>query len=312
MSREPFSELLALLHVQSFLSRRLEASGRWALRFPDYAHMKFGGVIEGTRWIWIEGLTAPLKLEAGDFYLLSHGGPYCIASDPDAPPRDGIAFMEEHLQPDGVVRFTNGSGRSVGVGGRFTFDNEAGDFFLSMLPPIIHVPGHSPHARGLPSVLDLLTLETEAARPGSAAIGGGLCMIVLVNILRTSLASEERPGGWLGALQDRQIGVALRRLHSEIARRWTVGELAQEAGMSRAAFASRFKALIGMAPFEYMTRWRMLVASNALRRDRASLAAVAEAVGYESETAFSLAFKRRFGSSPGRYRSMMRNAPVAI
>lgn len=95
--------VLSLLEVQSFLSRRPEASGSWALRFPEYKHMKFGGIIEGSRWIWIEGVTQPVKLDAGDFYLLTDGGPYCFASDVRAKPADGLAFMEENLQPDGVV-----------------------------------------------------------------------------------------------------------------------------------------------------------------------------------------------------------------
>lgn len=302
---DPLSDLLSLLQVRSFLSRRLEASGSWGLRFPEYRHMKFGGIIEGARWIWIEGVTEPLRLEEGDFYLLSHGSPYCFASDVEARPVDGIAFMERHLEADGVVRFGNGEGRTVGVGGRFLLDEETSGFLLPMLPPILHIRAGHPQARALRSVLDLLTFETEAARPGGAAIGDGLCAIVLVNILRVYLDSDERPRGWFGALRDNHIGAALRLIHSDVARRRKVGDLASAVGMSRTAFADRFKRLVGMAPLEYVIHWRMMIARNTLRNDRSKLVVVAEAVGYESETAFSLAFKRRFGISPGRYRSDM-------
>jgi AraC-like DNA-binding protein len=299
---DPLSQILALLEVRGFLSRRLEASGSWALRFPDYRYMKFGGIIEGTRWLWIEGVGKPVELQAGDFYLLSHGGPYCFASTLDAEPTDGGAFMREHMQADGVIRFAGGEARTVGVGGRFDLDPETSDLLLPLLPPLIHIRNDLPEARALKSVLELLTFETEMARPGSAAISSGLCSLVLVNILRAHLATAERPPGWLGGLKDRRVGGALAAMHGDIARRWSVGELAGETGMSRTAFAERFKELVGMAPFEYMTNWRMMVARNMLKHQTCPLASIAEAIGYQSETAFSLAFKRRFGCSPGRYR----------
>jgi AraC-like DNA-binding protein len=304
-SPDPLSDVLSRLEVQSFLSRRLEASGSWALRFPDYRHMKFGGIIEGSRWIWIEGVTEPLRLDAGDFYLLSHGGSYCFASDVNAKPVEGLAFMEEHLESDGVVRFRGGVGRTVGIGGRFTFNDETSGLLLTSLPPLIHIRGSLTHARALRSALDLITFETEVMRPGNAAIGAGLCSIVLVNILRAYLAGDERPRGWLGALSDQHIGGALRLMHGNVAQRWKVSDLASEVGMSRTSFAERFKGLVGMAPLEYLTHWRMTIARDALRREDANLITIAEAIGYESDTAFSLAFKRRFGSSPGRYRAQM-------
>jgi len=200
---DPLSDMLALLDVRSFLSRRVEASGPWALRFPAYRHMKFGGVIEGKRWLWMEGGSEILELEAGDFYLLTNGGPYCFASDHDAVPMDGLGVMDKHLQADGVVRFGSGEPRSVGVGGRFVLDDETSSLLLSMLPPIIHIRGSQPQASALQAALALITFETEKERMGTAAIGGGLCAIILVNILRAYLASGERPSGWLGALADR-------------------------------------------------------------------------------------------------------------
>jgi AraC-like DNA-binding protein len=219
---------------------------------------------------------------------------------------DGLAFMEQHLDPDGVVRFSGGECRTVGTGGRFTFNDETSGLLLASLPPLIHIRGSLPQARALRSALELITFETEATRPGGTAIGAGLCSIVLVNILRAYLAGDERPRGWLGALSDQHIGAALRLMHGNVARRWKVSDLASEVGMSRTSFAERFKGVVGMAPLEYLTRWRMMIARDALRREDWSLATIAEAIGYESDTAFSLAFKRMFGSSPGRYRIRIR------
>lgn len=308
---DPLSDVLSLLEVESFLSRRLEASGSWALRFGAYKHMKFGGIIEGSRWVWIEGVTEPLKLEAGDFYLLTDGAPYFFASNLKAKPVDGQAFMEKHLQRDGVVRFNRGEGRTVGTGGRFAFNDETGALLLKSLPPLIHIPGDVPQARALRSALELLTFETEAMRPGASVIRASLCSIVLVNILRAYQASDERPEGWVGALADARIGLALGLMHGDVARRWKVGDLAREAGMSRTSFAERFKNLVGMAPLEYLTFWRMAIARNELKREKSNLAKIAEKIGYESETAFSLAFKRTFGCSPGRYRNEIKRIRIA-
>lgn len=281
---DPLSDMLALLDVRSFLSRRIEVSGPWALRFPAYRHMKFGGVIEGKRWLWIEGGAEMLELEAGDFYLLTDSGPYCFASDRDAIPMDGLGIMDKHLQADGVVRFGSGEPRSVGVGGRFVLDDETSSLLLSMLPPIIHIRGSQPQAGALRAALALVTFETEKERMGAAAIGGSLCAIILVNILRVYFTSGERPSGWLGALADRHVGAAIQAMHLDMARRWRVGDLAAAAGMSRSAFADRFKRLVGLAPLEYLIHWRMMVARDALKRNRAPLREIAEAIGYESET----------------------------
>jgi AraC-like DNA-binding protein len=301
---DPLSEVLNLLDVQSFLSRRFEATGSWALRFPAYRHMKFGSVITGQRWIWIEGRTQPTELAAGDFYLISSGEPYCFASDVYAKPVDGLQFMEDHCERDGVVRFEAGGAKTVGIGGRFELNDDAADFLLKSLPALVHVRANSNQAPALRSALDLLIYETETLKPGKGAIGSSLCTIVLVNILRAYLASGETPGGWLGALADPRIGSILSRIHEDIAHRWTLQELANDVGMSRTSFAERFRKCVGMAPLEYLTKWRMTLARSDLRRSDDNLAKIAEKIGYDSETSFSAAFRRTFGHSPGKYRAL--------
>jgi transcriptional regulator GlxA family with amidase domain len=194
----------------------------------------------------------------------------------------------------------------VGAGGRFTFDDEMSSLLLALLPKFIHIRGALPQARSLQSALDLIRFETDQLRPGAAAIAGSLANIVLVNILRAYLASDARPVGWLGALADPQIGHALRLMHGEVAKRWKVVDLAACVGMSRTTFAERFKTAVGLPPLDYLIRWRMTVARAALKSDHESLAGIATHVGYESETAFSQAFKRMFGQSPGRYRAQIR------
>lgn len=303
---DPLSDVFTLLKVESVLSARLEGAGPWALRFPSYRHVKFGGVIEGARWLWIEGSSERVKLDAGDFYLLTDGRPYCFASDLTAPMQDGNQIMADHLCEDGIVRFGKGTPATVGAGGRFVFDEEMSGWLLELLPALIVIRRVSPQARALQPALDLIRLETEAVRPGAAAIAASLASIVLVNILRAHLATDASPVGWFGALADPKIGEALRLMHGNVTRRWKVADLAAEVAMSRTSFSEHFRAHVGLPPLEYLTRWRMTLARHALKVGSDTLATIAASIGYDSETAFSLAFKRMFGESPGRYRARMK------
>jgi len=300
---DPLSDVFALLKVRSVLSARLEGTGSWALSFPAYRHLKFGGVFEGSRWLWIDGSGDRTKLNPGDFYLLSDGRPYYFASDPAAPIQNGIQVMREHRCEDGIVRFGAGGALTAGAGGRFVFDDDMSGWLLTLLPPLIVMRSDAPQARALRPALDLIRIETEMVMPGAATVAGSLASIVLVNILRAHLAGEIQPTGWLGALADPKIGMALRLMHGSITRRWKVADLATAVAISRTSFSERFNRCVGMPPLEYLTRWRMTVARDALKGERTTLATIATSVGYDSETAFSLAFKRLFGVSPGRYRT---------
>lgn len=304
---DPLSDVFSLLKVKSVLSARFEAADPWGLRFPAYRHVKFAGVIKGTRWVWIEGVTAPVKMEEGDFCLLTDGQPYCFASDPGVELQDGEKVFASNVGVDGIIRFGPGEMRTISVGGLFEFDGDTSGLLLNFLPPLVHVAADSPDARALSPALELIRAETESVRPGAAVMAGSIASIVLVNILRAHLAANPRSAGWLGALSDPRIGSALRMVHEEIARRWKVDELASKVGMSRTAFIDRFKDLVGLPPVEYLIRWRMTIAREALKTGNDNLSNIAAAVGYASETTFSSTFKRMFGQSPGRYRSEARS-----
>ena len=304
---DPLSDVLSLLKVKSVLSARFETAGSWAVRFPAYRHVKFGGVIEGARWVWIEGITEPVKMQAGDFCLLTDGSPYCFASDPGVELQDGEKLFVSHLDADGTVRYGQGDVRTVSVGGQFEFDGDMSGLLLNLLPPLVHVSADSPNARSLSAALELIRAETESVRPGAAAMAGSIANIVLMTLLRAHLAASPRSAGWLGALADSKIGAALQLMHAEIARRWKVDELASKVGMSRTAFIERFKDLIGLPPLEYLIRWRMTIARDALKTGNDNLSTIAAAVGYASETTFSTTFKRMFGQSPSLYRAEARS-----
>jgi AraC-like DNA-binding protein len=312
---DPLSDVLSLLTVSSALSSRFEGRGLWAFRFPKYSsQVKFGGVLAGRMRLSIEGAGDPLVLQAGDFYLLAHGRPFRTASDP-APrlTEDGPQAYRAHRGQDGVVRYGDDGELVSLAAGRFTFEGEAGELLLRHLPPFIRLRASDPDSGALVSLLDLMRRETSDARAGAWAAKSSLATLVLVQALRAHLDRSPRPEGWLGAMTDPRIGAALSAMHGELARRWTVESLARVAAMSRTAFATRFRQLVGTTPLDYLVNWRMTVARSALRKSDDSIADIAERSGYLSDTAFSAAFKRATGQSPGRYRSLHAAAapPVA-
>jgi transcriptional regulator GlxA family with amidase domain len=158
----------------------------------------------------------------------------------------------------------------------------------------------------LQKTLDLLISEVDASTQGSEVAVQHLSNLLLIQALRSHIQAAPNEGtGWLRALSDSHIGAALNSMHQRIEHPWTVASLASEAGMSRSAFAQRFKALMSESPLEYLTRWRMYRGSDLLRASDRKLADVAQAVGYDSDGAFHKAFKRVLGIAPGEYRRSM-------
>ena len=307
---DPISSIFSLLTVQSALTARIELRGPWALRFSSYQHVKFTGVLEGEFWLWFEDGTPPLKLETGDFYLMTRGLPYCTGSDPTLTPEDGRAFLARHAGPEGIVRSGDGGRIAIATGGRFTFEGDSSDLLLNLLPPLVHIPAGAPGAAPLRAVLELLRLESATALPGASVVSASLASLILIQILRAHLATAAPAAGWLGALADPRIGKALTLMHAQFARCWKVEELASEVAISRTAFAERFRRLVGVPPLAYLIDWRMSVAGAALKAG-ASLSQVAQQVGYGSDAAFSAAFKRATGHSPGQYRSRQTREQVS-
>jgi transcriptional regulator GlxA family with amidase domain len=156
-------------------------------------------------------------------------------------------------------------------------------------------------------VLALLADETARQRPGGSAMVSRLCDLLVVEALRAWLAAAPPRDAWLAGLRDPQIAAALERIHTAPERPWTVDSLARAAGMSRSRFAQRFAELVGEPPLQYLTGWRLCYATELLDGSDDSLRVIAQRSGYGSEAAFGKAFKRRFGMSPGTYRTARRD-----
>ncbi|MFM0082672.1 AraC family transcriptional regulator [Paraburkholderia sediminicola] len=310
---DALSDVLSMLRVSSVLSSRFEGHGAWAFRFPAYEGIKFGGVLSGRFHLWIVGSKTPLTLEQGDFYMLTDGQPFCSASDPERAPLDGPAVYRSIRGADGVVRYQgdpgDGDHEQVSLAsGRFTFENDVTEILLRHLPPLIHLRAADLGSHALSRVLDLLEWETNGQHAGAEVASSSLAALVLVHVLRAYLASTPQPDGWLGALADPKIGSALSMMHAQPGERWTVESLASAVGMSRTAFATRFRRQVGSAPLDYLVHWRMTIARSALKHSEEPLTEIASRIGYQSDTAFSIAFKRSTGQSPGRFRTLSREA----
>lgn len=301
---DALSYVLAANRVTGMVAMQLRARGSWGLANDGIDDCAFLVVAQGSCWLRISG-HQPVQLVRGDVLMLPGGSPAALTSSRNGRAVPARELLTEHPPGgDGVVDL-GGSGPAVHlIHGEFTFEHDKAHPVLSLLPPLLHIPGAPATRAGeLGTVVHMLATELTQPRPGSDSVVSHLADILFVHILRAWLATDDHSGAsWLGALRDSQIGTALARLHAHPDRPWTTQSIAAEVTMSRAAFARRFTRLVGEAPLAYLTRWRLNLAARRLRDTDEPIAAVAAQVGYSSEYSFSRAFTRFHGQPPGRYR----------
>jgi len=295
---DPLSDVLSLLKPQSHVSAGFDAGGDWAIAFPKNAGIKCYAIVSGACWLAVEGVADPVHLKAGDCFLLPSGRAFRLASDLDVAPTDAHTVLPPP-QAGGVVTY-NGGGDVFLVGSRFTLSGAHAEILLRMMPPIVHIRKESDQV-ALRWSVERMMQELREPQPGNFLVAQHLAHLMLIQALRMHMAEGVGEVGWLFALADRQMGAAIGAMHAEPARRWTLQALAARAGMSRSTFALRFKEAVGLSPMDYLTRWRMLLAGDRLVHTGESVSAIALSLGYESESAFSTAFKRVMGSSPRQH-----------
>ncbi|MBP2702336.1 AraC family transcriptional regulator [Microbispora sp. RL4-1S] len=300
---DPLSDVIASLDGRHSLFSRLETGGDWAIDFEGYRHAKFGAVLRGSCWVTAEGAGEPVRLAEHDCFLVGIGRSYRLASSPDVP---AVPAAEVYGQPGGPpTRWGTGS-ETVLVGGRINLEEMDTDALSGILPPLVHVSATSDAADTLHALLPVLERETTVHRFGSALVIERLAHVAFVELLRAHAARDRDVWGPIpAALSDPQIGAALGLMHAEPGRRWTVDDLASAVHMSRSGFAGRFTELVGSPPHDYLLSWRMRIAAKKLRATDTSVAAIAAELGYQSESAFSNAFKRVTGRSPRHYRQAL-------
>lgn len=290
---DPLSDVLNVLGARVTRRTRLEAAERWALAFPALDRLKFVALLRGTAWI-TRPARAPQLMSAGDVCLLGRTA-YTVASDPEVPPLDGQTFYGAGCGD--VARL--GGDETIAIGGTVTFDPGNVNFLLDMLPDFLFVPRSSAASGAIATILGLMNDEVEHDIIGSEIVNARLADVLLVEAIRAYARSIEQVEiGWLGALSDPRLGRVLRLIHGDVAQPWTVAQLANVAGMSRAAFSAEFTRRVGQPPLAYVRAWRLTIARAALARGDETVASIARKVGYTSQSAFSHAFRSAFGSPP--------------
>ncbi len=278
----------------------------YALRIADEAPLCVVTLVRGVAWVIPDG-GAPVSLRPHDVALVRGPGHYTVADDPGTPWQTLIGPGQTCTTLAGPDRTT-----SVDAGGRTWGDGPAGGTLLltgtyqlrsavsrrllDALPPVLVRPGAA-------GPVELLAAEIGRPEPGQALVLDRILDLLLVAVLRDWLAAADSGApAWYRARDDAVVGPALRLLHDEPARPWTVAALAERCGVSRSALARRFTDLVGQPPMAYLTAWRLTLAADLLREPEATVGAVARRVGYGSSFALSVAFKRERGLSPQEYR----------
>jgi AraC-like DNA-binding protein len=293
--KDPLSEVIALLRPRTVFSKVISGAGRWAVRYSDFGQPSFCAVLEGSCRLAVDG-QRPLTLEAGDFLLLPRTPGFTMSGfEPVKPERIDPKVAPS---PVGEVRHgTRGGPPDVRLlGGYFVFDSPDAALLVSLLPALVHVRG----VERLSVLVRLVGDEAKDHRSGRDLVLTRLVEVLLIEALR-STSNDDAPPGLLRGLADARLAPAIRQMHAQLPRPWTVPQLAKAAGLSRSAFFERFTRTVGMPPMEYLLAWRMAIARDLLRHHDLGITEVAERVGYSSASTFSTAFSRHVGQPPRRY-----------
>ena len=314
---DPLTDVFQTLHVANVVHARLDATAPWGLKqeasssgtAKDSAgsassHFKFahfGIVSRGNCWLSVEGIPNAMPLAGGDCFLLAPGISYALRDSPRTRTRSFCEIAPKNRSH--AIQYGGGGSPTTIVFGLFQFDPVHVKPLARLLPPLILVKADHEQNRTFHTSLSLLASEMREPAPGSELVVNRLADILFIQVLRAHIASHDEPcnKGWLHAVFDPQIGLTIKSMHEDVATSWTVETLAAACGMSRSAFAQKFKDLVGETPLEYLTNWRMQKATVLLRDGDKKMFAVAKSVGYDSDAAFSKAFKRVFGLAPKKY-----------
>ncbi|WP_437898242.1 cupin domain-containing protein [Sorangium sp. So ce124] len=292
---DPLSEVIALLQPRAVFSKVISGAGRWGVRYSDFGQPSFSAVLEGSCRLAVDGQRA-VTLEAGDFVLLPATPGFTLSGfDPVRPERIDPKIAPA---PTGEVRHGTRGGRPDArlLGGYFVFDSPDAALMVSLLPALVHVRG----VERLSVLVRLVGEESNEQKAGRDLVLTRLVEVMLIEALR-STSGDDAPPGLLRGLADARLAPAIRHMHGQLSRSWTMAELAKTAALSRSTFFERFTRTVGLPPMEYLLALRMAVARDLLRRHDLGIAEVAERVGYGSASTFSTAFSRHVGQPPSHY-----------
>jgi AraC-like DNA-binding protein len=292
---DPLSEIITLLRPRTVFSKGISGAGRWGVRYSEFGQPSFCAMLEGRCLLAVDGQEA-LTLETGDFVFLPATPGFTLSGfEPVTPERIDPKVTPA---PMGEVRHGARGGRPDArlLGGYFVFDSPDTGLLVTLLPALVHVRG----VERLSVLVRLVSEEASERRSGRDLVLTRLVEVLLIEALR-STSGDDAPPGLLRGLADARLAAAMRHMHGDPSRSWTVDQLAKKVALSRSAFFERFTRAVGRPPMEYLLAWRMAVAKDLLRRHDLGIAEVAERVGYGSASTFSTAFSRHVGQPPSRY-----------
>ena len=301
-STDPLGEALHYLRMSGTFYCRSELTAPWGLALPPMPECLWFHILTSGQCGLVGENGISCQLQPGDMALVPHGAGHVLHSQAGIPapvvydlPRELVSDRYEILRHGG-----GGAGTNM-ICGAVRFDHPAAQHLVKLLPGIIHVAASaSPELDWMQSTLRLITVEAKARRPGGETVITRLSDILVIQAIRSWMENDPAARtGWLGALRDKQIGSAISLIHRDPARDWTVASLADAVAMSRSGFAARFTERVGEPAMHYVTRWRMNIALDWLKEEEATIGELANRLGYQSEAAFSRAFKRIIGISPG-------------
>ncbi len=302
---DPLAESLHFLRMDGVFYTQSELTAPWGIDLPAMPGCLMFHVVTAGRCLLEEGDGQRWLLEPGVFTLVPHGEGHQLLSEEGAPVTDLLDLPIERVSDRyEILRFGGGGELTQLICGAVRFDHPAARRLVALLPRCLRIRSwNSPQLNWLQPILQLMADEAGQLRPGGEAIVTRLADILVIQAIRSWMTEDDAAQtGWLGALQDEQLGRALVSIHRDPARDWTVASLAAEAAMSRSAFAARFAELVGESPMQYVASWRMNLAVTWLTEEEAPLIELAERLGYQSEAAFNRAFKRVMGVPPGSVR----------
>lgn len=297
---DPFADLIGLLRPQATLWGRIQGTGRWSVSFRKRDDLLFCWVEAGECQL-MRAQQDPVVVRTGDFVFIRTSAPFSLTSDPELEPEDSEAIVAATGSTELVLGETTGRCTRLRCG-RFVFGTPNEALLWSFLPSLIHIAADQQISWRLRSLLSMNDDEGQHPGPGSDLVVSRLMELTLLELLRSELP-RLKPGtkGLLSGLADPVIVKSLTAMHGDVAGQWTVAELARLCGVSRSTFATRFRAVMGVGPIEYLANWRIALAKDELSRGTKSIGEIALSVGFQSSSAFSTAFSRAVGCSPKRF-----------
>ena len=302
-----FSNILDRISLKSSFYYRASLSGQWGVDMPKDKDMaRFHIVTEGDFWLEIEGSIEKTKVSTGDIVIVFHGKQHLMLNQQKTKPIEAQVLLEkaDEYMPGELLLYANGSGKTTNIiCGHFQFQNGRSHPIIQNLPSLLHIKNEeNSHSPWLGTILDFVDFESKQPKPGTRTLIQKLTEVIFIQAIRVYLERGGENSTVLKLISDQYISRSIDAIHRRPEKKWTLDNLAAEAGLSRTVYSKRFKQISGMTPHNYLTHWRMEVARDLLIKTEKPIEEIAGLVGYQSGEHFQKAFKKETGVTPSKFR----------